>query len=93
MLIEFGPSINTGTGKNSSTIKSKYKINNNIFCDYNVPHVLKKSKSQMQIKQQISKFNKYLKPKTKENEDIENSYWRNKINKKDRQLASSKMEL
>ena len=93
MLIEFGPSINTGTGKNSSTIKSKYKINNNIFCDYNVPHVLKKSKSQMQIKQQILKFNKYLKPKTKENEDIENSYWRNKINKKDRQLGSSEMEL
>ena len=34
-----------------------------------------------------------LKPKAKENEDIENSYWRNKINKKDKQLASSKMEL
>ena len=34
MLIEFGPSINTGTGKNSSTIKSKYKINAQLWLKY-----------------------------------------------------------
>ena len=34
-----------------------------------------------------------LKPKAKEMEDIENSYWRNRINKKDRRLASYEMEL
>ena len=77
------------SGNHTGLYSNKVSLINSI--DDNLGKNNKKSKSQL-LKNHQPLEQTSLKPKAKEMEDI-SYYWRNKINKKDRQLGSSKIEL